>query len=162
MAIYMKVDGIEGHVSAKGYDRWVELDSLDFGVNRSLQTKPGNVFDRESTKPSVTEIAISKLMDKTSPHIFLEACIGRAKSKVEIHICQTGERIIPYMEYTLHNVLISHYGVQAIAKDGATVSEEHVSFNFDKIEMKYTPYDEKHNPQSPIPAGYDLKAAQRV
>jgi len=158
----MKIDGIEGHVTAKGHEKWIELDSANFNVSRAINTKPGNVTDRESTKPALSEVSITKIMDKTSPHIFSEACIGKAKSKVEIHFCQTGENVSPYMEYTLHNVLFSNYGVQAVTKENKTIPAEVANLNFDKIEMKYTPYDEKHGAQSPIPAGYDLNTAQKV
>ena len=162
MAIYMKIDGIDGHVTAKGHEKWIEIDTVNFTVNRSINTKPGNVADRETTKPALSEIMVAKLMDKSSPHIFSETCVGKAKSKVEIHFCQTGENVSPYMEYTLYNVLVSNYGVQATHKNDKTIPAETLNLNFDKIEMKYTPYDEKHGAQSPIPAGYDLNTAQKI
>lgn len=162
MAIYMKVDGVEGHVTAKGYEKWIELDSVNFNVNRTINTKPGNVSDRESTKPTLSEIAVTKVMDKTTPNLFSEACIGKSKPKVEIHVCQTGDKISPYMEYTLSNVLISNYQVQGQNKCENAAPLETINLNFDKIEMKYTPYDEKHNAGSPIPAGYDLSTGTKV
>jgi len=162
MAIYMKIDDIEGDVTAKGYENWIALDAFKFGVVRSISTKPGNVSDRESTKPTVGEIVVSKLLDKTSPHIFTEACIGKAKPKVKIHFCQTGENVSPYMEYTLNNVLVSNYQVQGEHKETTVIPTESINLNFDKIEMRYTPYDEKHAPGSPIPAGYDLNTAKKV
>ncbi len=165
MAIYMKIDGIDGHVTAKGYEKWIELDSFQFGVNRSIATKPGNVSDRESTKPTISEIVVTKAMDKTSPNIFTEACVGKAKPKVEIHFCQTGENVSPYMQYTLSNVLVSNYQAQRLQDNNVTANAtpvETINLNFDKIEMKYTPYDEKHAADSPVPAGYDLNTAKKI
>lgn len=162
MAIYMKVDGIDGLVSAKGYEKWIELDSLNFGVQRNITTKPGNVSDRETSKPTIHEFTIGKVMDKTSPNLFSEACVGKAKSSVQIHVCQTGDTISPYMQYTLSNVLISNYQVSATNKADKAAPEESVTLNFDKIEMKYTPYDESHKASSPIPAGYDLSSGTKI
>lgn len=162
MAIYMKIDGIDGNVTAKGYEKWIELDSLNFGVQRNINTKPGNVTDREATKPTVNELTVNKAMDKTSPNLFVEACVGKAKSKVEIHVCQTSDRISPYMQYTLSNVLISNYQVSAVNKADNAAPMETANLNFDKIEMKYTPYDEKHNALSPIPAAYDLSSGTKA
>ena len=158
----MRLEGVDGHVTAKGHEKWIELDAINFNVNRNISTKPGNVADRETTKPCLSEFTATKIMDKTSPHIFIEACIGKAKPKVEIHFCQTGETISSYMEYTLYNVLFSHYSIQADNKDDRTIPMERISLNFDKVEMKYTPYDEKHGAQSPVPAGYDLNTAQKI
>ncbi len=163
MAIYMKVDGIDGHVTTKGYEKWIELNSLHFSVNRKLSTKPGNVYDRESTKPVFTEVMVDKSMDKTTPKLFEQACVGKAISKVEIHICQTGtDKISPYMQYTLHDVLMSHYQVLGEDKCEGAAPTESASLNFDKIEMKYTPFDAKHNAGSPIPAGYDLSTGTKI
>lgn len=161
MAIYMKIDGIDGNVSTKGYEKWIELDSVSHDITRSINTQPGKVADRETTRPMIGEILITKKMDQTAPHLFTEACVGKAQSKpVQIHFVQTGEDISPFMEYSLQNVLISQYSVNhdKMGKDPV----EAVKLNFDKIEVKYTPYDAAHKPQSPIPAGYDLATAKKV
>lgn len=168
MTIYMKIDSIDGDVTAKGYEKWIELSSIHFGVQRNINTKPGKVINRESTRPAIKEFAITKHMDKTSPLLFTESCVGKAKSQVEIHICHTGDDISPYMQYTLNNVLISDYFVEYKEnEDNQEQStndhpQENITLNFDKIEMKFTPYDEQHNAQSPIPAGYDLNTANKI
>lgn len=163
MAIYMKIDGIDGHITATGYEKWIELESLSFGTSRNISTKPGNVSDREFTKPTFTEVMIGKLMGKDSPYIFTEACVGKSKPTIQIHICQTGTNgISPYIQYTLSNVLISRYQIHASDKAEGTAPTELLNLNFDKIEMKYTQYDEKHNALSPIPAGYDLNKGTRI
>jgi type VI secretion system secreted protein Hcp len=163
MTIYMKIDGIDGNVTTKGYEKWIEVNELDWNVNRSIKSKPGVVADREATKPAISELRLKKQMDQTSPLIFTEACVGKAKPSVKIHLCQTGESISPYMEYTLNNVLFSNYSVK-IDKDTeeSHATLESISLNFDKVEMKYTPYSAAHEADSPVPAGYDLTTAAKV
>lgn len=162
MSIYMKIDGIDGHVTAKGYEKWIELDNVHFGVERTISAKPGNTADREATKPTIREVVVAKTMDKTTPNIFTEACVGKAKSKVEIHICQTGEKISPYMQYEFDNVIFSNYQVSALGTEQNVIPKEILHLNFDKIQMKYTPYNDKHQAGSPIPAGYDLSSATKI
>lgn len=157
MAVYMQIDGIQGDVTTDGYKNWIEIETLNWGVSRDIAAKK---VDREASRPVITELTITKLMDKASPYIFSAACVDKAKKIVKIHFCQTGDKISPYMEITLSNALISNYTMQAISKAGKTEASEVVAVNFDKIEMKYTPYDEKHNPQAPIPVAYDLAAAK--
>lgn len=163
MAIYMKINEIEGHVTAKGYEKWIELNHLNFHVKRNIATHPGKVADREFTKPNISEIQLSKYIDKTSPKLFEQTCVGKSIAKIEIHICQTGvDQISPYMQYTLSNVIVSHYMLTAQEHCETSPPQENFNLNFNKLEMKYIPYDEKHNPGSPIPSGYDLSLGTKV
>jgi type VI secretion system secreted protein Hcp len=162
MAIYMKVEGIDGHVTAKGYEKWIELDSLKHTNERNITAKPGNVSDRESTKPTLSGFDISKASDKTTPHVYIESLVGKAK-KVDIHICQTGtDKITPYLQYVLHDCLFSKFELEIENKAQSEGPKEKITLSFDKIEMKYTPHDQKHNTGSPIPVGYDLATATKI
>jgi type VI secretion system secreted protein Hcp len=167
MAIYMKINGIDGHVTTQNYDKWIELDSIGFNVNRSLSTTTGNVSDRERTKPTLSEISVTKEIDQTSPHLFSAACgIGKGKQaidKIEIHVCHTsGNGATPYAKYTLNNVLFSNYQIQGDKKCESVRPQESIALNYDKIEMEYTPHNEKHSSGSPTRAGFDLKTGKEA
>lgn len=167
MAIYMKIDNIDGDVTAKGYEKWIQASSFIFGVSRNIQlANPGKSANRESSKPSVSDIAVTKKMDKTSPLIFSES-VGTNRnstiSSVQIHICKTGNSqgsVEPAMEYTLSNVLVSSYNITSAT--GNSPPMETITFNFDKIESKFIPYDEQNKQGSPIPAGYNIATAEKV
>ncbi|MCB1791760.1 MAG: type VI secretion system tube protein Hcp [Gammaproteobacteria bacterium] len=157
MAIFLHFEGLEGDVTAEGYKGWIECHSVDFGVGRSIQTATGSSSERESTAPTVSDITIVKSMDKCTPKLFEQACIGKSKL-VKIDLVQTGDKLETYMSYELTNTLVSSYSVSS-AGDRPT---ESLSFNCTKLIMKYIPFDNKHNPGSPIPAGYDISAAKKV
>ena len=157
MAIYLKVDGLEGSVTAEGHEGWTECHSLQLNVSRVITTSTGSSQERESSAPSVSEVTVTKVMDKSTPALFTEACVGRSKL-VKIDLVQTGEQLVTYMSYELENSLISGY---AVSTDGDRPTES-VSFNFTKIVMTYTPYDKEHNPGSPIPAGYDIRLGKKT
>lgn len=157
MAIYLKVDGIDGDVTAEGHEQWIECSSMQFGVGRGIHTPTGSSQERESSAPSVSEVSVTKAMDLATPMIFSESCVGKSK-EVKIDLIQTGEALETYMSYTLTNALISGYSVST---SGERPSES-LSFNFTKIEMKYTPYDNEHNAGSPLPAGYDVSLGKKV
>jgi type VI secretion system secreted protein Hcp len=159
MAIYMQINDILGDVSAQGHEQWILLLGLEFSTKRSLIAEPGRISDREATRPSITELSVHKKMDKSSPLLFSESCIGKAKAEIKIHICQTGSSLTPYMQYQLANAIICGYEVNATYDQ---YPNEIIRFSFDKIEMRYTPFDEKHQALSPIPAGYDLKKAVAI
>lgn len=164
MPSYMNIQNIEGDVTAKGHENWIEIKAIQFNTERQLNTQPGRIRDREGNRPYISEFIILKDMDNTSPLIFAESCVGKAKPQIKIHLCTTGDEITPYMEYVLSNVIISAYSIDSSDQNDSNshYPNEIIRLNFDKVEMKYTPFDENHTPQTPIPAGYDLKQATAI
>jgi type VI secretion system secreted protein Hcp len=163
MALYLYIPNKPGNVTAKGHEGWISIYGLTFNVKRYIATEPGRVNDRESTRPTISEILLFKRMDQSSPLIFSDACVGQSINEVKIDACQSGNQLIAYMQYLFFNVIISSYEVTFEQKSPSLLHTEYpvekFSFSFDKLEMKYIPFDEKHNPQSPIPTGYDLREA---
>ena len=66
MPIFMHYDGIDGNVTAKGYEKWIEVQSFQFGSGRGISTPTGGSENREASAPSVSEVVVTKLMDKAS------------------------------------------------------------------------------------------------
>ena len=168
MATYMKMDKITGDVTAKGHENWIEIDDLYFGIKRHINTEPGRVIDREGTRPSISNLTLTKRIDKSSPLLFSEACVGKSLPSVKLDICQTDDSLNPYTQLTLNNVIVSSYELSSIKEDEPSSKSnlhsqawpmEKISLSYDRIEIKYIPYGTDNKPQSPIPAGYDLKAA---
>src|SRR5687767_7841843 len=83
--IYMKYDLIKGEVTATGYKDWIEIDSTQWGVARSITSPSGSGSNREASMPNISEISVTKLQDIASPYLFAEAGWGEGK-KVEIHL----------------------------------------------------------------------------
>ena len=157
MAIYLHMEGLEGDVTAAGHEGWIECGSMQWGIGRAISTPTGSSQERESTAPSVSEVSIVKNMDKCTPKLFEQACIGTSKL-VKIDLVQTGDQLDTYMSYELENSLISGYSVSS----GGDRPAESVAFNFTKLVMKYVPYDNEHKAGSPIPAGYDISLGKKV
>jgi len=158
MSIYVQIDGIKGKVTASGHEDWIDAGSLQWGVGRAISSSVGTSADREASKPSISEVSITKLMDASSPGIFTEACVGKSKT-VKIHLCTTGtDSIDTYMEYELEDCMVSGYSVSS----GGDRPSESISFSFTKMMMKFIPYDDAGKAQSPLPAGYDMALGKKV
>lgn len=156
----MKIDGINGNVTAKGYEKWIELEELEYGLGRGITShEAGHQSNRGASAPSFTELTITKEVDETSPNLFLETCTGKGKT-VQIHFCETGDTIQSYLEFTFSDVLLTGYSFSGFSGDGRQPTER-VSFNYTKIVQTYKPYDDKGAAGSQIAAGYDLIAAQK-
>lgn len=171
MGAYMKIDGIDGNVTAKGLEKTIGIKTANFSVKRNMNTKPGAVADREGTKPSVSEMVVTKEVDAASPHLFGDATVGTTIPTVTISFVNTGKDLAEYHSVILKDVLVSGYELihhqteQHTSEEGAKEASnqkplERVSFNYANIEVKNTPYSKDHKAGSPVSVGYNLETAQ--
>lgn len=154
---YIKIGDIKGEVTDKGHFEWVHLESIEWNIKRSVGIFAGR---RESSPPQVSELVITKPMDRSSPKLFLNAVGGSQEiDTVTIRLVETTNQTVFY-ELTLSDVLVSSLKQSAIT-DSDRIPTESVSFNFLKIEMIYTRLDPKTGQGiAETPVGYDLSAAK--
>jgi len=159
MSIYMKIPGIEGDVTTKGYEKWIALESMYFNLKKRVNMQVGKMHERQNSLPRFDEIEVTKYLDKTSPQIFINTSTGAVIPQVNIDTCTTGAELKPYSQYTLHDVIISGY---TEINEGMDHPLEIFTLSYSKVEKRITPYDAQHKMGSPIITGYDLAAAQRT
>lgn len=158
--IFIEYEGIPGNATATGYDKQIRVDSFQFGVGRGITMEPGNLSNREATRPSLSEVTFTHKTDSSATLLFKEAVSGSAGKSVKIHFVQTGkDQLVEYMTYTLTDVLVSGYSISA---DGEGDPIESVSLSYSKIEVKYIDFDKNNKNGSPKVAGYDLTVAKAL
>ncbi len=158
MAIYLKMDGIDGDATHEDHKKWITVESLQWGVGRAIATPVGSTKNREASEPSVAELTIAKQMDTASVYLFQEACTGQTGKEVKVHLVSTGSPGQTYLEYTLTDTLVSGYSVSS----GGDRPSESISLNFNKVEMKYIPLESNNESGSPVTKGYDLVTTKAV
>jgi type VI secretion system secreted protein Hcp len=164
MSVYMKIDGLDGNVTAKGLEKTIEVISANFSVKRNMTSKPGAVMDREGTKPALSEFTVTKEVDSTSPKLFGNATVGTVIPSVTISFVNTGKDLSEYHSIIMKNVLVSGYELVHDAAHSVDVNNtkpmERISFNYTNIEVKNTPHSKDHKAGSPVAVGYNLGTAQ--
>ncbi|MFP5348580.1 MAG: type VI secretion system tube protein Hcp, partial [Gammaproteobacteria bacterium] len=65
MAIYLKFGNVKGNVTADGFAGQIAVGSVSFGVSRNVSMEAGNLSNRESSKPNLSEIVITKVADNS-------------------------------------------------------------------------------------------------
>ena len=152
MPIYMKVDGVNGDVTASGHEDWIEVKSFEWGVGRGITTPVGGTKDREASVPSVSEIVVTKDSDIATADLLKKALTGDGVT-VKFDFCMTGtSEFAPYYQFELTNVLISGYSLNS----GGQRPTESVSLNFTKVQFTDYEISDKNDPGSPVRVGYDL------
>ena len=159
MAIYMNFNAKApaGNVTAKGYEDWIEVDSFNFGVGRGISMEAGAMANREATRPSLSEITLTKRIDAASGGLFKSSVSGDEGVKVEIHVVQTGASSVEkYAVYNLEDAIISSYSISAAA---GGPPQESISLSFAKIEADLNHADKTNKNPKNMRVGYDLTTA---
>ena len=155
MPIYMKYDTINGDVTAKDHEKWIEVNSFQWGVGRGISSPTGASADRESSAPSVSEIVVTKETDIASTKLVNESLQGEGV-EVKLDFCKTDKgNLSVYLAYTLTNTMISGYSLSS----GGDRPTESLSLNFTKIEMRDIGLGSKNEDGQPETVGYDLATA---
>lgn len=159
MAIYMNFNALspKGNVTAKGYEDWIEVSSMNFGVGRGITMEAGAMSNREATRPSLSEVTIAKQLDAASGLLFKSSVTGDAGVNVELHVVQTGaDSVEKYAVYKLEDAIISSYSVSASA---GGPPQESISLSFAKIEAELSHADKTNQNPANMKVGYDLTSA---
>jgi len=150
----MNIPGIKGSSTAKGYQGWIELDSLEYGSVREIKLIVGRAKNREMSLPKVGEFAITKEIDAATPKLIQASCSGNSMGPVVIHCCKTGKQgLKPYLKFILSNVMISYYDTGGTSGHKL---EENLGLNFTKVEVQFIGYASDGSVENPIAASYDI------
>jgi type VI secretion system secreted protein Hcp len=154
MAIYMKYGDIKGSVATDGFKDWIMLDSFNWSVSRNVALPIRQEDTREGAEPNITEVVVSKRMEKASPKLWQEAVGGAFNTKATIRFTTTAQgKMESFLEYELTDTGLSSYSINSENPDG--VPHENLTLNFAKVIWKYGAFDAKTN-SSPAAVGWDL------
>ena len=160
MAIFMNYNklGIKGNVTAKGYEDWIDISSMQFGVGRAITMDVGNMSNREASRPSLSEVTITKTMDCASGPMLGQSVTGDSGVEVVIAVVATGaKQVEEFCKYTLQDVLVSSYSISAA---GDSAPSESLSFSFSDIMCEVTGADKTNKNGKNIKVGYNLVTAE--
>jgi type VI secretion system secreted protein Hcp len=120
----------------KGVTTRMELNSLQWGTGRSLAVATGATggsADRETSKPIITEVNVTRVMDENSNAIFREVITGVERPMTFYFMKGTVEHPQVYMTVSVEGALITGYNIN---QHGDTTIES-ISVNFKQVKYKY-------------------------
>jgi len=156
---FLKIDGVPGESTDDGHKDWINLESWSWGAT---QTATGSGGGGGAGKVSVDSFSFGKTVDKSSPKLFESLTSGKHIKNATIELCihsEEGTRSLCYLTIQLSDIIVSSY---QIGGSGGDVPTDQFSLNFAKIEFEYKPQNSDGTLDSPIKAGYDVKANKKV
>jgi len=120
----MEYEGIQGNVTAEGYQNMIQLDFAILGMSRAITMKPGEMANRESAIPRFSIIKTGKRLERSTVPIINEMFSAVTGKPVKIQFVRTGSnKLDEYMTYTLDNCIPSYYSFVATERDGCVPVE---------------------------------------
>lgn len=150
-------DNITGESLDEKHTGWIELKSVEWNVVRTISQVTGS--QRDVSAPKVSEITLTKELDRASPAIFLNAASFNSSTTiptVTLELTKSTGMEIPGVFYrlTLSNVLVSSQ--KNTANEGDDRPKETVTLNFTKIKVEYWTQDAKGTLTPVAPVTFDF------
>lgn len=134
-AIFLKLDNITGESQAKGFEKQIEIMSYSHNVAMQVTNDVSNT-ERTSGRAHVGEFSLTKFVDLATPVLNEYCCSGKVIPTAVLTLCRNDNgNMLPFIVYTLSNVIISHLSVSG-GSGGKPV--ETLSLNFTKIKWEIT------------------------
>jgi len=135
---FLKISGIPGESKDSQHKDEIDIESWSFGVSN---TTGGSAASR--TKPCVSGINFTKLLDKASPPLMAKAVSGIPIPTAVLTGRTAGERPVEFLRIELQNVLVSSY---SSGGSEASLPMESLSLNFERLKIEYKPQDPDGSP----------------
>lgn len=156
--IFMKADNLLGESRTTTHKDWIEVLSMSYGVKNSATLGSGGTGGTGGIYPGKSEggeLTITKLLDSSSPALFLKCAKGEPILELKLEFEQLSSTMpVVYYRITLSNVLVTK--MEPDANEDQRPSET-VSFAYERIKVEYYKTDSKGGvPSTPTTVNWDF------
>lgn len=151
MAIYMKIDGITGSVTAKGYEGCIDVQSYQLLKQAGVSQQSGIDENRSLGPIAQGSLVLHKSLDASSIALLQHFYKRQSMPQVIFYHLTSGKPLQCYMQNTFSNVLIC----KVDESNDADWSSEEIGFHYTACEKRFTPHSATGSAQAPITTSFD-------
>jgi type VI secretion system secreted protein Hcp len=129
--MFLKIDGIDGDSPHHKHKGEIELLSFSWGL---ANTQAGTGGGGGAGKPNISDFAVMKQMNNSSPHLMEKCCQGEHISEVLITLAKAGDDKQDFYKIKLTDCIISSYQIGG-SNTGGAVPVESVTFSFSSVDI---------------------------
>lgn len=157
---YLKLEGVEGEATRKGYEKQLFLESFSWGAHQAT-TRVGS--GAGSGKVEISNFTVTKRTDKSSAKLFQACCSGKHFPKAVLSVLKAGgENPIDYLKYEFKELFVTDVQWSGATGSGEDTPMETVGFAFGAVTVTYTEQKPDGTKGAAIVAGWDLKGAKAL
>ncbi len=163
MALYLKLDNLQGDVTEKNYKGYCAISSMNFpAITNGGANAMGRSEYHASGAPRISTIQMIKPMDSLSLALNAAATSGRVFKEV-IFVdtgAQTSDNHVPFLQTTFKNVRITYYAKKHMGEGIAPC--ELISFSFSSYADRITGKNADSSYKTSQSAGFDLETIRSL
>jgi type VI secretion system secreted protein Hcp len=158
MGYFARYEGIDGESQDAEHDKWIEIQSIDWGAHQPDMGSSG--ISRRRGGAEVGDFTVTFLYEKAATKLAEKCLRGSIIPKLEIELTtMSGEASKTFLKYEMQNVMISSYDVTGNREEGVPPLVT-VSNNFEEIKVTYTEYDNEGNPKGNTDFTYNVETGR--
>lgn len=152
--MFLKLAGCKGESIASGHQDEIDVLSWSWAV---ANQGSGHLGGGSGTgKASFKDLRISKYVDKATNTLLENCAMGKHFSEATLTCRKVGgDKPLEYLKITMDQVFVS--SVEHGANPGDELSVEHITLNFEKIDVAYKPQDASGSSAGDVPFKWDIK-----
>jgi type VI secretion system secreted protein Hcp len=156
---FLKIKGVDGESADGKHKKEIDVLSWSWGISNSASAHVGG--GAGSGKANVQDLNVTKYVDASSTPLMLACASGKHFEEALLTVRKAGgDNPVEYLKVKMTTVFIS-----AVQHGGSTGDDRHtenVTLNFAKVNVDYTPQDEKGAAGTAIPMGWDIAANKKA
>lgn len=150
--IFLRYEGIDGDATEESHRKWIALEGVQLRASRTISPLRG-ASSREASEPQLDGLMILKNVDRATPLLFRESTAGYLPRRAEVQFVSVGIAGQTFLSLTLTDTLVKNWEITN--KENGLLLESMV-LDFTRIEMRYTPFDERNKPTGSVTVGWDI------
>lgn len=154
--MYLKLEGIDGESLDQDHDKWIELESLSWGVTNPASFAKGQ--GGQATQADIGAFTISKHVDSASVALFRASTTGKHIDKGTLECLKLdGDSRIVYYKVDFTKLLVTSTQMSGSGAD--TVLNEFVSFAFSEFKQSYKLQEDAGSAGGNTDFGYNIQTS---
>ncbi len=153
---YLKIDGIQGESTVKGFENQIEILSFGHGISHPGAMSRSTAGGLSEGVATHADFSVVKQLDKASPLLAKHCSDGKHFKAVLVTLVRSGGDKMPFMEYKLSDAMITGYRPGGSSQSDGLPLEE-VSIAYSRIDWTYTQQNAQGKPGGKVTGSADLK-----
>lgn len=151
---FLELDKIEGESTITGFEKKIDILAWSWGMSQSGTRQMGT--GGGSGKANISDINLTKYMDKSTPPMINNLCQGVHFEKAVLTVRKvSGGKPLDYLVLEMFEVMISTYQFGAAVGGDDRITES-LSLNFARFTMTYLLQGVGGAQSAKVPVSYDI------
>ena len=154
--VFLKLDGIAGDSTHKGFEDWIELADFSWGAKNTTAASSGSGAGAGKAQP--TNVVFSATTSKASPLLLRGTVTGKHIASGQVAMVKPGDgSVSQFIKIELTDIGLDFYKIDMLATGLPT---DRGSLTFAKVKFSYYPQDPKGTLGDPVTVEWDTRSAK--